>query len=391
MTLAAMEPMLPSDPALSTRASEIFGAAERLGRHLHPVTLSAVADLLRTVNCYYSNLIEGHDTHPTSIERAMKQDYSANTTARNLQIEALAHITVQKLIEERLEHEPSANVCGADFIGWIHAEFYQLLPEEFRVVRDPESGKEEPVIPGKLRHFQVTVGNHIPAASDQLPALLERFALVYDPSTRPRTEALAALGAAHHRLLWIHPFGDGNGRVTRLMTDAYLRRIGLGGHGLWTASRGLARHRDDYKKLLANADHSRWDDHFFLDICADQIKYMAGLLDIDGLADRALKYGKGREVGFIAGPLTGRNWRPAATLFLRNLVYRGSIPRGEVEAITGMSDRTARRLVNELVAEGFIESDTRRAPLRLRIPAHAAPYLLPDLFNPPTEGLKTRD
>jgi Fic family protein len=303
---------------------------------------------------------------------------------------------VQKLVEDELAKNPGINVCTPDFIRWIHREFYDRLPPELRLVRDPETGREEIVIPGELRHYLVKVGKHLPAEPDELPSLLERFAAVYDPGSRSREEALAALGAAHHRLLWIHPFGDGNGRVTRLMTDAYLRRIGMGGHGLWTASRGLARSRDEYKARLANADGPRWDDYdgrgalslkaltefcdFFLTICADQIAYMASILEVDGLADRALKYGKAREVGVLEGPEKTR-WRPEATSFLRNLIYRGSIPRGEVETLTHLSSRTARRLVSDLTAEGFITSETSRAPLRVRIPAHAGPHLLPGLYR----------
>ena len=39
---------------------------------------------------------------------------------------------------------------------------------------------------------------------------------------------IIAIGAAHHRLLWVHPFFDGNGRVTRLMSYAMMLRLGLG-------------------------------------------------------------------------------------------------------------------------------------------------------------------
>jgi hypothetical protein len=47
----------------------------------------------------YSNLIEEHDTHPTDIERALKEDYSADAKKRDLQLEAKAHIAVQKWID----------------------------------------------------------------------------------------------------------------------------------------------------------------------------------------------------------------------------------------------------------------------------------------------------
>ena len=65
---------------------------------------------------------------------------------------------------------------------------------------------------------------------------------------------------AHHRLLWLHPFLDGNGRVARLFTDACLIRIPVEEYGIWTISRGLARNRDRYKSKLAFADSIRRGD-----------------------------------------------------------------------------------------------------------------------------------
>jgi hypothetical protein len=61
--------------------------------------LASLADLVRAMNCYYSNLIEGHDTHPIDIERALKSDYSNDAKKRDLQLEAQAHIAVQKWID----------------------------------------------------------------------------------------------------------------------------------------------------------------------------------------------------------------------------------------------------------------------------------------------------
>ena len=60
----------------------------------------SLANLVRAMNCYYSNLIEGHDTHPVDIERALKNDYSKDPRKRDLQLEAKAHITVQKWIDD---------------------------------------------------------------------------------------------------------------------------------------------------------------------------------------------------------------------------------------------------------------------------------------------------
>ena len=72
---SAMEPLLPcGGPGLEDMAREVVTQSSALGGGLHPVTRQAVVELLRIINSYYSNLIEGHGTHPIDIERAMRED-----------------------------------------------------------------------------------------------------------------------------------------------------------------------------------------------------------------------------------------------------------------------------------------------------------------------------
>ena len=104
-TASMMEPLLISGSSthrgpLSDLALELAAQSARLRRSLPKDVLHALADLVRSMNCYYSNLIEGHDTHPVDIERALKNDYSQDEKKRDLQLEAKAHIAVQAWIDE---------------------------------------------------------------------------------------------------------------------------------------------------------------------------------------------------------------------------------------------------------------------------------------------------
>ena len=103
--VAVMEPLLISDtsrhrPQLHDLAVELASKAAGFRHSLPDGVRTALADLVRSMNCYYSNLIEGHDTHPVDIERALNNDYSNDEKKRDLQREAKAHITVQKWIDE---------------------------------------------------------------------------------------------------------------------------------------------------------------------------------------------------------------------------------------------------------------------------------------------------
>ncbi|MEJ2270839.1 MAG: hypothetical protein P8Y04_13870, partial [Desulfobulbaceae bacterium] len=98
--VSMMEPLhLAADSRFRTEltdlAVELAAKAAGFRRSLPDGVLSSLADLVRNMNCYYSNLIEGHYTHPVEIERALQNVYSTDKQKRNLQIEAKAHIAAQ--------------------------------------------------------------------------------------------------------------------------------------------------------------------------------------------------------------------------------------------------------------------------------------------------------
>ena len=89
-----IEPTRLENPSelVADLTAELSAASVKLGRSLHPRTAAHLADLVRIMNTYYSNLIEGHDTRPRDIERALAGEFDRNQGRRNLQIEAAAHV-----------------------------------------------------------------------------------------------------------------------------------------------------------------------------------------------------------------------------------------------------------------------------------------------------------
>jgi len=386
---AALEPLFPTDKAGELRelAVDLLRKSARLGGALHPVTRRSVVALLRTMNSYYSNLIEGHNTHPLAIEKALCNDYSADPALRALQLESRAHIEVQVLVEQRLEDAPDTDICASDFLRWIHREFYRRLPEEFRTVKTA-SGGEDRVAPGELRQCEVEVGLHIPPAFASLPRFLARFAEGYSLDSLDPLQRIVAVAASHHRLAWIHPFLDGNGRVTRLFTHAFFIRVQTDDHRLWMVSRGLARHRDEYVAALASGDAQRRNGldgrgnlsneglarfcRFFLGTAIDQVEFMAGLLDLDSMQERIL---------LIAERWISRT-RAAEAIshLLRDVFLRGEITRGEATRILQKPERTARRVLGSLLEEGLLASNATGAPVRIGFPASFVGYYFPRLY-----------
>src|SRR5271169_4811778 len=102
--VSLMEPLLIGDGSrhrgpLTDLALDLTQKSAGFRRSLPSSLLTPLANLVRAMNCYYSNLIEGHDTHPVDIERALRNDYSQDTRRRDLQLEAKAHIAVQQWID----------------------------------------------------------------------------------------------------------------------------------------------------------------------------------------------------------------------------------------------------------------------------------------------------
>lgn len=180
---------------------------------------TSLADLVRTMNCYYSNIIEGHVAHPVDIERALKGDYSTDPEKRDLQLEAKAHIMAQQSIDA---DGLKGRVIAVESIREIHRRFYELLPADLLSVEDPVTEEQVQIVPGALRTRAVKVGRHVAISPGAVPRFLNRFQEVY--GALGTTDTVIAAAAAHHRLLWIHPFLDGNGRVARLLSPRHAAR-----------------------------------------------------------------------------------------------------------------------------------------------------------------------
>ena len=396
--ISQMEPLLPDvSPELEDMAREVVSRSAALGGQLHPVTRDAVVELLRITNSYYSNLIEGHSTHPIDIERAMRQDYAGDPARRDLQLESLSHIDAQRDVEKRLRDDPTLNIASPDFIAWLHRVFYERLPQDLKHVQDKETGEKVYVVPGAFRRREVIVGRHVGPEAATLKAFLDRFAAFYQPAAFCGLLPLVAAAASHHRLMWIHPFLDGNGRVVRLYTDACFYRYPLLGYGLWNVSRGLARRRDEYMAALAGADARRRNDtdgrgnlsneglvnfcRFIFDVCLDQIDFMAGLLQLDGILERIKGYANMRKGLLIPDPQSNPvPLKHEAAYMLQEAFLRGHMARGDIIRVSGLAERTGRILLGQLLAERLLVSDSPKGAVRIGIPTQVAAYLFPDIY-----------
>lgn len=385
--ISTMEPLLIGEGShyrgmLTDLAIDLAQKSAGFRHSLPESLLASLAELVRAMNCYYSNLIEGHYTHPVDIERALKSEYSNDARKRDLQLEAMAHIAVQKWIDDG---GLKGRAATSDGIREVHRRFCELLPDDLLWVEDPETKERVRVVAGQLRGRDVVVGAHIPISPGAVPRFLNRFENVY--ARLNKTDSIVGAAAAHHRLLWIHPFVDGNGRVARLMSHAMMLDT-LDTGAVWSVARGLARNVDSYKRYLAACDQSRRNDldgrgnlseeslagftEFFLRTCIDQVEFMETLMQPDRLRARILVWAE-EEVRL-------KNLPPRSGNILEAVLYRGELPRGDATGVVGTGERQASRIVSALIERGVLVSDSTRAPLRLVFPAALASRWMPGLF-----------
>lgn len=385
----AMEPLLPPlSEELEHLCLELIRQSSKLGAMIHPLTRARVQQLTREMNCYYSNLIEGHKTKPLDIQKALKQDFSSDPIKRALQEESLAHIYTQESIEKKLKEEENLQICSSTFLCWIHKTFYENLSESLKKL-ESDSELVDTVNPGQFRTRLVQVGSHIPPEPIHLDNFLKRFQEVYEPTQLKGLIQILGLAASHHRLAWIHPFLDGNGRVTRLFSDAYCMRLNLDSHGLWTLSRGLSKHRDQYMTALSNADASCQGDLdgrgnlslkglinfsvFFLEVCIDQIQFMSSLLELDTLQKRI--------EGYAAYLSKTQNIDEKSAILLKTIFLHGEISRGAVTNLINKSERTARNLIRKLLDLGLLTSSSPKGSLQMGFPISAVHFYFPKLYS----------
>jgi Fic family protein len=389
--VSRIEPTLLDEisPRIADSLAELTARAATLGSALHPRTARQLASLVRVMNSYYSNLIEGHVTRPRDIERALSGDLDADEGRRNLQIEAAAHVRVQEHIDRLFADGALSDPVSPDFLRDLHLRFYEGAPEAMLLIKaDHRSFVMEP---GRFRNRpeeDVQVGRHQPPSSERVDAFMQRFSERYASHGLGAAGKILAIPAAHHRFNYIHPFPDGNGRVSRLMSHAMIQLAGIGAYGLWSVSRGLARgleSRQDYKRMMDHADTPRQGDRdgrgnlsfsaleefteWFLKVCLDQVVFMSSLFDLPNLRGRLKLYVE----------RSGR-LKPEAYLLLEEAAARGEFARGDADRITRLPERTARLVLGQVIDEGLLASDTPKGPVSLRFPSAALDLLFPQLF-----------
>ncbi|QDH68675.1 Fic family protein [Pseudomonas azotoformans] len=386
-----LEPVWPSPsfPASILRTAETLSfRAGKLTGLLPENTAIRIGGLMRITNSYYSNLIEGQFTEPATLStRVPRRD------SKQLRELAESHIGVQALLERTVRRPKSFDApwsvfFAPEFISVIHRRLFTGASDDDLRLSDGRL-----MVPGQLRDSaqrNVLVGDHAAPAWEFVAPMLTRLQQVYGGQPDLTSRILSAL-AYHHRLAFIHPFEDGNGRVVRMITHLQLMRLGLASP-LWSLSRGLARKQDEYYGRLRAADQPRRGDldgrgqltqgglfefvEFMLQVCIDQMEYVEQAMGLVSLRQR-LERVIGLEERFI-----GAGVKPEMAKAIHILLTQGEIARADFKIFSGLHDRVASDQLKKLIDLGVVEAPSAKSrSIFPGLPVWFAQMIFPDLHR----------
>jgi Fic family protein len=390
--LSQYQPLFPEErmlKPLQELAATLIAECHRLGGQAGEPLARALGPKLRAMNSYYTNKVEGQATKPAAIERALRKDFDADVALAKKQRLAIAHIEVESRLEQKLFGTSPKDLFTPALVREIHGLLYGELPASDRLTDD---GRR--VTLGEYRSDDVTAGRHLAPAWKDVPDLVQGWADRYRALAGAEA-LLIGVACSHHRLAWVHPFIDGNGRAARLHAHLVLHAMGLT-QGLWSPMRGLARTQEQYYARLNNADLPRRNDldgrgplsqeelvafaSYFLEICLDQVRFMRERLDLRSL--------KGRLKSLLLH-LQENPWQIGseksvvkleATEVLHYVAIAGPIERTRFVEMTGLGVRTGRRVLASLLDFGVLSAESHRAPVTLGVPLSSLRFLFPNLW-----------
>lgn len=352
-------------------------SSAKLKAQLPTGTALALTELISGVNCYYSNVIEGIQIKLP--KETLREAILAEHSPGDEEGAYLAHLAVQGYLEDQTGG--GQHPFQDDIIRAAYSQLISLSPLD-------QLGQAalSPLHAGGYRAHGVRVGAHIAPAPDAVAGLMLEFENEMGSTLRQHPHAyqrLPIIALAHHRLAWIHPFMDGNGRLIRLVNDAALHGAGIEGYELWSCSRGLARHRQQYYEHLAAMD--RYMDApathdqilqrylgFWIGMCQSQVDFMT-----ERFSHRTLEHFNRSLFSYLHSEI--KVPQEAAIIYWIALRV-GEVSKKLAVQLTGKSERWTRDLLKRMQSLGLLISQESRHVLQPRIPPWASMWLISSLL-----------
>ena len=112
-----------------------------------------------------------------------------------------------------------------------------------------------------------------------------------------------------------------------------------------------------------------------LDICLDQVQFMAATLNLSAMVQRIAACLIFEEQSLRSG-VRRESLRPLHYLYSTG----AELERGEFKLMTGLGERTAFSAMAALLKRGLLKSDTPQGKVRFALPLHALRFYFPALW-----------
>ena len=189
-------------------ASRIMEKLERLNsvRPLPRSTLKSLREKLEVEMTYHSNAIEGNRLTLRETWLVLKKGMTIGGKSVEEHLEATNHREAMLLLENLAKS--SRNVSETDVLK-LHAVILDKIRSDA----------------GRYRRGRVFIAGakHVPPSPKLVPELMDEVLSELNSGSKGINAVISA-ARLHHRLAWIHPFMDGNGRLARLLTNLRLMR-----------------------------------------------------------------------------------------------------------------------------------------------------------------------
>lgn len=252
---------------------------KKLGGSTHPRLFFQLKRIFHTMESLGSARIEGnHTTIAEFIESKLEKHQTEDENIKEIQNLEEAMDFIDKTVDEY----PLNNA----FIRELHKRVVNNLPPKVE-------GDDHP---GEYRKHNIKISGayHIPPDYTQVSDYMEELNRFVDNKDLPKYDLLKT-ALTHHRFVWIHPFGNGNGRVVRLITYAQLVKSGFNVDvgRIVNPTAIFCSDKEKYYFLLSKADSGIKGD--LLDWCKyvltglkKEIEKIDHLLDYDYLSEKIL-------------------------------------------------------------------------------------------------------
>ncbi len=248
--------------------------------NVHPKLFRQLKQIFHIIESLASARIEGN--HTTIVDYVQDQIEQKATSEPHKEIEAINKCILY--IDRCYSQNPQQPITE-EFLKTLH----RLL------VKDLNPNKEGCKTPGTYRNQEVTItrSEHIPPLCIKISDYMSELIAFINFDTSIQQELLK-VAVAHHRFTWIHPFSNGNGRISRLLTYAMLQKYGFDKVALLNPAAIFCMNRDKYFAALSKADTGTEDGMLFwcryvLAGLNSELKKIEKLLDRNFLIEKIIK------------------------------------------------------------------------------------------------------